>query len=299
MQSTALLVLAAQKVIDFDLFLFSNVGEDSEHPDSLRYFREVATPYAAAHGIELVELFRIPVRGRGAIRCAAAFTFAGHAAIRDDHTAQCRGCGRVVAVDEAGNLEDHQQPETLLGRLLHPDSKSLPIPVRMSGGAPGTRSCTADFKIRVVGKELKRRGATIAEPATVALGISVDEIERARPGIDDRAPYQFRVYPLLDLGMSRTDCKRVIAEAGLPVPDKSSCFFCPFHDKEAWRSLKRDTPELWEKSCQLEDQLNLRRDALGKDHVFLTRHGIPLRDTLDDQLVLDGMDGCDTGWCMT
>lgn len=257
-QSTALLVLAAQGVIDFDLFLFSNVGDDSEHPDSLRYVREIAVPYATEHGIELVELHRIPTKGKS----------------KD-----------VV--------------ETLWGRLMRPDSRSLPIPVRMSGGAPGTRSCTADFKIRVVGKELKRRGATVEDPATVALGISVDEIERAKPGIDPRAPYQFRTYPLLDLGLTRTDCKRIIGEAGLPVPGKSSCFFCPFHDKEAWRALKRDTPDLWAKSCQLEDTLNERRVTLGKDPVYLTRHGIPLRDTLDDQLTFDGMDGCDSGWCMT
>lgn len=257
-QSTALLVMAAQRQIEFDLFLFANVGDDSEHPDSLRYVREVAMPYAREHGIDLVELHREPMKGR----------WAG-------------------------------QRETLWGRLMHPDSRSLPIPVRMSGGAPGTRSCTADFKIRVVGKELKRRGATDENPATVALGISVDEIERAKPGIDPMAPYQRRVYPLLDAGFSRTDCKRLIGEAGLPVPGKSSCFFCPFHDKEAWRALKRDTPDLWEKSCHLEDTLNERRVLLGKDPVFLTRHGIPLRDTLDDQLAFDGMDGCDSGWCMT
>ena len=36
-QSTAMLVLAAQRIIDFPLFLFANVGDDSEHPASLRY----------------------------------------------------------------------------------------------------------------------------------------------------------------------------------------------------------------------------------------------------------------------
>lgn len=186
-----------------------------------------------------------------------------------------------------------------MGRLMKEGSRSLPIPVRMSNGAPGTRSCTADFKIKVVGKELKRRGATVAEPATVALGISVDEIQRAHPGIDPKAPYQFRTYPLLDLGLHRQDCRRIIADAGLPVPGKSACFFCPFHDREAWRAQKRDTPDLFAQSCQLEATLNERRDTLGKDHVFLTRHGRPLADVVDDQPQLDGMDSCDSGWCMT
>src|SRR3982751_3861363 len=39
------------------------------------------------------------------------------------------------------------QVETLYGRLTREGSRSVPIPVRMSSGAPGTRSCTAHFKI--------------------------------------------------------------------------------------------------------------------------------------------------------
>jgi len=118
-QSTALLVLAAEERIDFRTFLFSNVGDDSEHPASLDYVRRIAAPYADAHGIELVELHR-------------------H---RRDGT-----------------------PETLMGRLTKPGSRSLPIPVRMSNGMPGTRLCTAEFKIRVIAKELKRRGAGLPAP---------------------------------------------------------------------------------------------------------------------------------------
>lgn len=57
-QSTAALVLAAQGQLDCQTFLFANVGDDSENPATLRYVREVAMPYAAAHGIELIELRR-------------------------------------------------------------------------------------------------------------------------------------------------------------------------------------------------------------------------------------------------
>lgn len=35
-QSTALLVLAAQRRIDYPLFLFANVGDDSENPATVR-----------------------------------------------------------------------------------------------------------------------------------------------------------------------------------------------------------------------------------------------------------------------
>ena len=58
-QTTALLVLAAQSRIDFQTFLFANVGDDSEHPSTLRYLREIAVPYAEQHGITIHELHRV------------------------------------------------------------------------------------------------------------------------------------------------------------------------------------------------------------------------------------------------
>lgn len=58
-QSTALIVLAATgKIGHVDAALFANVGDDSEHPDTIRYVREVATPWAARHGLTIHELKR-------------------------------------------------------------------------------------------------------------------------------------------------------------------------------------------------------------------------------------------------
>lgn len=270
-------MLAATGRIDFPLFVFANVGKDSERSATLRYVEEYAKPYAADHGIELAEVQRVKRDGT---------------------------------------------PETLHGRLVKPGSRSLPIPVRMSNGAPGTRSCTADFKIKVVGKEMKRRGATAGRAcrahrpelsldcskcvqprvATIGIGISVDEIHRANNRITE--PHERIVYPLLDLGLRRIDCQRIIREAGLPVPPKSSCYFCPFHRPETWHDMRREEPEEFEKACQLEDLLNQRRDELGKDHVYLTRFNKPLREAIPDGVDLlpmfDEADGlCDSGWCMT
>lgn len=341
-QSTALLVLAAQGRIDFRTFLIANVGDDSEHPDTLAYVRHIAKPYADHHGVELTILDRRTRNG---------------------------------------------EVETLWGRLMREESRSLPIPVRMSNGAPGNRSCTADFKIRVVGKELKRRGATGGKPckthrnaqleaagipagtplreiapdnladvdfhpvngcskctppnlATIGIGISLDEIGRANTRNVDA--HERVVYPLISIGedtglrMRRSDCEQLIRNeplpveirdqvraagaAGLlppgslrqleasdytlmPVPPKSSCFFCPFHKPAAWADLARERPDLFEKSAQLEDTLNDRRAKLGKDPVFLTRFNMPLREAIDtDQELLplaDGDGACDSGWCFT
>jgi hypothetical protein len=260
-QSTAALVLQVQGRIDYDHWLFANVGDDSEHPATLKYVREVSAPYALANGITIHELHRVKRDGTS---------------------------------------------ETLFGRLMRDGSRSLPIPVRMPDtGAPGTRSCTADFKIRVIGRRLRELGATKENPARVGLGISVDEIARAKPGIDPKAEYQYREYPLLDLEMTRADCLRVVADAGLPPPPKSACWFCPFHRPLVWREMKRDEPELFDRAVELERVLNERRDTLGRDHVYLTRFGKPLDEAISpdgDQLSLLGNedeDGCESGYCLT
>ncbi len=262
-QSTALLVLTAQSQIDSPVFLFANVGDDSEDPATLAYLQRYAKPYAAEHGIQLVELRRV---------------------LRDGNT------------------------ETLYGRLTHPGSRSLPIPVRMSNGAPGTRSCTADFKIKSIGRWLKAHGATATTPATVGIGISLDEIHRAN---NRRAmPYERPVYPLLDHDppLRRSDCQRIIAAAGLPVPGKSACWFCPLKRQSAFATMRRDRPDLFARACALESLLNTRRAALGRDPVWLTRFNRPLAEAVTAaQDTLPGLEPdaetddvtCDNGACFT
>jgi hypothetical protein len=257
-QSTAALVLAARGEIDYPLFLFANVGEDSEHPDTLRYVHEVAMPYAESRGIELVELRK--------------------------------------------RLRDGSD-DTLIARIDRAE-RGVPIPVRMGqNGAPGNRTCTAEFKIRVIEKELRRRGATKEDRATIGLGISLDEWQRARTPEDPRSPYQLRDYPLLDLKLTRQDSLNLIADEGLPRPGRSACFFCPFHTDEEWRRLARNQPDLFEKACALERQLYERGQRLGRGEFFFTRHGRFLADLFnDDQTVLFGDDdgaGCESGYCMT
>lgn len=58
-QSTALVLLAIEGTIDFDVALFANVGDDSEHPASLAWVRDVMQPYAESHGFPVHELHRV------------------------------------------------------------------------------------------------------------------------------------------------------------------------------------------------------------------------------------------------
>lgn len=253
-QSMAVKVLAAQGKVHYDAFLFSNVGEDSENPETLKYLEEVGKPFAFKHGLNMIEL-----RKR----------------MRD------------------GSIE------TLAGRIFR-TKRSIPIPAYMSNGAPGRRSCTSDFKIRVIAKWLKEHGATKEGPIVTGLGISLDEWYRARndSGID----WQVLEYPLIDMRLSRFDCMQIIKNAGLPIPPRSSCFFCPFHNPREWNRIKRDQPDLFNAAIAIERKINHTRSVLKKDYVFLHRYLIPLEKLEGVQLefdIDDGMGICESGFCMT
>jgi len=248
-QSMAVLVLAAHGQLRYDAFLFSNVGEDSESPDTLVYYREFAEPFAQQHDVQLVEL---------------------------------------------------HGSRTLLHHI-ELSERWLPIPVRMSNGAPGRRACTVDYKIRRIARWTKQQGATPGQPAVVGVGISTDEWHRVSSRHD--IPWETVEYPLIDRRLSRADCAALIRAEGLPVPPKSSCWFCPFHTPSHWRWLQASRSDLFDRCVALEAMLNERRGRIGKDHVYLTRFGKPLIEAFAGRqgLLFDGLDldNCESGYCMT
>lgn len=259
-QSTALIVLATQgKIGNVDAALMSNVGDDSEHPQTMKYVREVITPWAAERGLPVHELHR--------------------------------------------TIKKTGERQTLWQRMMDYEGDKLrePIPVYGWSGAPMSRSCTADHKIKVLGEFIKKNCAKEELPAEVLIGISLDEIERANRGRDEK--WEKREYPLLDLGMNRIHCANLIESVGLPVPPKSSCFFCPFHSLLTWSELRRDQPELFNQAVRLEDKLNERRANRQMKPVYLTRKGVPLKEAVSEaspelfgeEAFNDGR--CDEGYC--
>jgi hypothetical protein len=250
------------EVLDFDTHLFCNVGDDSEHPASLRYVREVAIPYAEQHGIRFEILQKTWKRG-----------------------------------------PNKGQPDSILSNMMRPDKAGIFIPLRMpaAGGAPGPRSCTADFKIDVIEQWVRAHGATKRGRAIVGLGISLDEFERMKT--DSGEGLQQAEYPLITLRITRDQCIAIILRAGLPVPPKSSCFFCPFHRPSVWMRMRVEEPELFEQAAQVEDEINRRRAARGQGPGYLTRFGIPLRQAIGEQSMMqfedEYSDACESGYCMT
>lgn len=232
-QSNAVLVLAAQGRIQYDAFVFANVGEDSENPATLEYVEHVSKPFAKRHSLQFVELRKLRVR--------------------------------------AGVTET-------LWEYIHRTKRSVPIPARMANGAPGNRSCTWEFKIKVINRWLKQNGASADDPATVGLGISLDEYQRMG---QSKLKEQVNEYPLIDLRLSRNDCHKIISDAGLPVAPKSACFFCPFQSRYEWWDMRHNHPELFDRAVHLEQFIQAKRiDEPKKDPLWLHPDCKPLEDAV-------------------
>ena len=253
-QSTAVLVLASQGKVQYDAFVFANVGEDSENPKTLDYYRAVALPFAEKHNLKMVEV-------------------------------QKTRFGK---------------PETLFERIMR-DDRTIPIPMRMNTGAPGRRTCTADFKIYAIGKWIKSNNTN---RSVVGLGISIDESHRARSTdweYDKRRNiWEKKEYPLIDLRLRRIDCMNIIAHADLPIPPRSACYFCPFHRHTDWLVMKKNNPDLFIKAVEIEKFIQAKRTKLGRDKMWMHNSLKPLDVAVGLQNnFFDDMDNCESGYCFT
>lgn len=121
---------------------------------------------------------------------------------------------------------------------------SMPLFVRNPDGSDGMarRQCTSEYKLKPIKARVRKLlGHPHPTPvpkgvhAEVAIGISMDEIGRAR---DSDVQYMRNVFPLLDLGWTRKDCERFNRAQGWTTVAKSACIGCPYHGNRQWRELR-------------------------------------------------------------
>lgn len=173
---------------------------------------------------------------------------------------------------------------------------SIPAYVRNTRGETGMlrRQCTHEYKIKPIRRLLRELGATRENPATVALGISLEEAGRMR---DSRVSYIRHSYPLVEKRMRRSDCILWLRRRGYPIPPKSSCVFCPFHTNTYWRMLQREHAEDFEKACVADEQIRQLPNVQGE--CYIHRSLRPLRSLhFEEQAELPLLEEC-TGHCHT
>ncbi len=69
-------------------------------------------------------------------------------------------------------------------------------------------------------------------------------------------------YPLREWGWTREDCVEQIVRAGLPVPVKSACFFCPASKPWELLWLATEHPDLFKRAIVIEDRAQPNLDTV-------------------------------------
>jgi hypothetical protein len=133
------------------------------------------------------------------------------------------------------------------------------------------RWSTRDFKVAPIQRYYRSIGAHVNQ----YLAIAYDEIERMK---DARVDYVTNFYPLVDRRITRAACIELIEEAGLPLPPKSGCFFCPFNSIHRWRWLYATHPHLYQRAVALEENSKHFPSQRLADQVFRERANITLRE---------------------
>lgn len=207
----------------------------------------------------------------------------------------------ITVHEVARTYADGRPYQTLHQYLVDPNRRGYPIPVRMKSGAPARRICTSSWKVEPVERWwIHNRGASADNVVAQAIGISTDEYQRATT--KQGHPAFRRLYPLIDMRLSRDQCAQIIADAGIPTPPvKSACWFCPWKSRNTWRDMKRETPELFGQAVELERIMHDKAIRNGHGPVFLTDDMVPLDRAVGDGVqgsLLDGPDECG-GSCWT
>lgn len=166
-------------------------------------------------------------------------------------------------------------------------------------GPPGVnlgitrRQCTAEYKIRVVEKAIRRdilqlqprqripNGIEIAQ----IFGLSFDEPGRVARVAANHRGNSWRVeFPLYELEMTRADCVLWLKDYGVPheVP-RSACTFCPYRSNSEWKRLKETDPESFAQAVQADRAIRDKHSRCTqgmRDQMWLHRSCKPL-DEID------------------
>jgi hypothetical protein len=195
---------------------------------------------------------------------------------------------RYVAYLTQWLWDTHGRAITIIERDLYGDMLKHPdfTPVPWHGKYEGfmlRRQCTRQYKVKPIAHYLYQKYPH--GRIRLMLGISADEWHRMRDSSYSRIEH---VYPLVDGMISRRHCLEIIRDAGLELPQKSSCWFCPFRSTGSQHALFKRYPRLREMARELEGRINAARVERGKPEIAVVR-------TWD----VDQKSFCEEGFCDT
>lgn len=126
-----------------------------------------------------------------------------------------------------------------------------PVPWYVHGGAMGQRQCTKQFKLYPIRRKVRELlgGKTPRGGCEMWVGISTNEAHRMK---QPNVQYIRNRWPLIELGMTRSDCLGWLRRQGVDAP-RSACCGCPFLSDADWRERK-DGPD-WDETVEISHRL--------------------------------------------
>lgn len=157
--------------------------------------------------------------------------------------------------------------EILLSGVTEGSTRFISIPAHMKDGETrsiGRRQCSREFKVAVVEKVIRREIFKLQPrqrmpkdaQCIVAIGMSADEERRVGNVMGRKKPWEVPVFPLYDMGMTRSMVIRELAKRNIPhtVP-RSACTFCPYRSNREWLALKTDDPAGFAYAAELDARI--------------------------------------------
>lgn len=153
--------------------------------------------------------------------------------------------------------------------------------------AYGFKSCSIKHKIEPQNK-LVRQWMKDNNTSEIIKAIGYDAAEghrkiNATEGRLAKGKKENYWYPLIEWMWTRKECIETIKQHGLPLPGKSSCFFCPAMKSSEILKLRDEYPEYFKRAIAMEENMVVKGRVKGLNF------GIPWSEIVnadDDQLKL-------------
>ena len=202
----------------------------------------------------------------------------------------------------AGNLEtavldaaQHMDKRLSAGHVGQPPFfvKNVPNVNYATAVSGGTlwRKCTHDFKIVPIRRKVRellgvKAVGRLPNGVHVEQWIGFTKDDLGRTFCSD-VKWITNVFPMiLPLQMSRRDCASWLEAHGYPIPQKSSCVFCPFHRNAYWVDMRDNRPDEWHRAVQFEARLQQGHLPGVRGIPYLHRSMVPL-----PMAPIDALDG--------
>lgn len=182
---------------------------------------------------------------------------------------------------------------------------SIPAYTSPEGVHPATgqirRQCSREYKTEVIWRtireellELKPRQRWPRDALVQYFGISRDEAVRSvriKERVEKERHGSAR-FPLLEIGWTRADCLRYLANKVPHDVPRSACVFCPYHSDHEWKRLKADA-ESWARIVEIDRLLRTPGVIVNRgvrQPIYLHRSGRPIDevDLNESQLEFPG-----------